>query len=199
MPPAFVRRRSPAGASGSRLLSSRPGTTTFAFHFCHSAAPPISVLPASFAPPAAAGRRTATTAASSHVPRGSRRARAHPDRVGSSGRTALKAMGTPEREKDPMEYAPFAAVDGQARAVDRLTSLRVPGGSLAALAATRPLQTEVGKNATKCQEKVNKKVKKECGKQVAQCEFSYVGNSELISCCQFLRDCDLDRFSRCVV
>ena len=99
-----------------------------------------------------------------------------------------------------MEYASFAAVDRHARAVDRKTWLKALSGSLAALAATRPLQTEAGKNAKTCQQKVKKKVKKACGKQVAQCEFHFaILSPGKISCCQFLRNCDFDGHIQCVV
>jgi hypothetical protein len=99
-----------------------------------------------------------------------------------------------------VEYAPFAAVDRQARAIDRKTWLKALTGSLAALAATRPVTTEAGKDAKKFQKKVKKKVKKACGKQVAQCEFHFaILSPDKISCCQFLRNCDFDGHIQCVV
>jgi hypothetical protein len=98
-----------------------------------------------------------------------------------------------------MHRSRFGVLAWQVGAIDRMTSLKVLGGSLAALAAARPLRTEAGKNKP-CRKKVRNAVQKTCGKQVAQCEVAFaVLNPGKIDCCQLLRDCDFQGHIQCVV
>jgi hypothetical protein len=100
-----------------------------------------------------------------------------------------------------MNRTHFDALTRQMGAIDRKTSLKVLGGSLAAAAVARPLAAEAGKHNKKCK----KKAKKKCSKQVKPCkEFwdDVCGSSQECkdyyhNCCDFLQNCNGSQYFDC--
>jgi hypothetical protein len=96
----------------------------------------------------------------------------------------------------------FDALARQAGTIDRMTSLKVLGGSLAAVAVAGPLAADAKNKNKKCKKKIEKK----CEKQEQPCR-DYWGNicGELqecrdffFACCDDLANCNASQYFECV-
>jgi hypothetical protein len=99
-------------------------------------------------------------------------------------------------EEVSLNSTQFDVLTRQVGVIDRKTSLKVLGGSLAAIVAARPLASEAKKNRRKrkrCKQRVNRK----CGRQVGPCKdwwTDFCGDSE--SCRDYYHNC-CDHLDRC--
>ncbi len=98
-----------------------------------------------------------------------------------------------------MDGIRFDALTRQTRRLGRKTSLKLLGGSVAALAAARPLAGEAKKSC-------GKKCREKCEKQVAPCKEYWTGfcdeddecRAYFHGCCESLKSCNGDAYFACV-